>query len=528
MDRETNSELIETLDQQIAEGKGDTIKLKRTRNSLLNISIRIPPEVLGYIFVWAIAREQDYPLHPLTCFKSLRKGSYSFLLVCHHWFEVASRTPEVWSFWGNTLEDWNKRYRCHRATAIDLVLQGHGVSSQVLDTPLQYALRDRATRDKIRQIHLQGNNHGLLGVILSTLTPDGEGVQKRSIKSIILQTVTIPEELLDFFAQSQLPQLQWLDITGTLHTSLWDHLASQTTHLTALSLQLFRSSLSPTTSQLTSILISNPHLEDITLWHASLPGKNDESEIQVPLPRLKSLTLGGNFWSVFRLLLRLELPAVVDRMSLHMENSTSEDIHQTLGPYMQNLFQRDTKLRYGLSVNIRVNNDFKVLVNHTDSFLQPSSEQSARFEISITGQPPDLVVKKLHHDLMAFIPGERVESLRMEHTLEVPEAFFISMPNLGSLWLDNVTLSDGFLQPSLNGPHINKKLLPSLQTLCLVDLTVEDDNWEPLITYLAHQATNGQEISFQLVNFKTSDVPARVRKQIEDLVKKLDFCFNDW
>src|SRR6266478_6867066 len=113
MGQEVNIDSIRALEKQIEEGEGDAIELKRTRNSLLNISTRVPPETLGCIFAWTLVRKIDDSLHSLSHFDGLRKGSYNFLLVCHHWFEVASYTPELWSFWGNTLEVWKKRY--HRS-----------------------------------------------------------------------------------------------------------------------------------------------------------------------------------------------------------------------------------------------------------------------------------------------------------------------------------------------------------------------------------------------------------------------------
>ena len=174
MGYEVNIHLIRALEKQIAEGKGDTIKLKRARNSLLNISTSVPPEILGHIFVLCIGRERSHSLHSESLFYGLRKGSYNFLLICHHWFEVASRTPELWSFWGNTLEDWNKRYRHSGAAPLDLVLDGwrYG-SADGLSGPLQDTLRDRATRDMIREIHIRSSNFGLLGSIISSLTPCG-------------------------------------------------------------------------------------------------------------------------------------------------------------------------------------------------------------------------------------------------------------------------------------------------------------------------------------------------------------------
>ena len=99
MGPEINIDSIRALERQIEEGTGDIVHL----SSLLNISTRIPPEILGPVFCWnAIPKE---------VFGGLRKGSYNFLLVCHHWFEVARSTPELWNLWGNTLEQWSQRYQ---------------------------------------------------------------------------------------------------------------------------------------------------------------------------------------------------------------------------------------------------------------------------------------------------------------------------------------------------------------------------------------------------------------------------------
>jgi hypothetical protein len=99
-----------------------------------------------------------------------------------------------------------------KATAIDLVLDYRMDQLEtVLAVPLD-ELRDRANRDKIRQIHLRSNNPDLLSSTLYSLTPDGEdGVQEKYIDSIIFDSPTIPEELSGFFARSRLPWLRHLE-----------------------------------------------------------------------------------------------------------------------------------------------------------------------------------------------------------------------------------------------------------------------------------------------------------------------------
>ena len=69
MDREINLDSIRSLDKQIEEYEKAIIRLKRTRNSLLNVSTLLPPEILGNIFRWNVIPDGD--------FGGLLKGSYN-------------------------------------------------------------------------------------------------------------------------------------------------------------------------------------------------------------------------------------------------------------------------------------------------------------------------------------------------------------------------------------------------------------------------------------------------------------------
>ena len=195
MGREVNEDRIRDLEKKIGEGTGDIIQLKRVRNSLLNISTRVPPEILGSIFSWRVREGRRHGI--------VRKSSYHFLLVCHHWYEVACHTPELWDFWGHTLAGWLQCYR-RSGAVVDLVLNGYnsGGSKNPFDGPLRDALRERSKNDTIRSVQLWNGRSSTMTSILSALTPKFPwDVQYSSIESISLRHVDASE----FFARYHFP-----------------------------------------------------------------------------------------------------------------------------------------------------------------------------------------------------------------------------------------------------------------------------------------------------------------------------------
>jgi len=527
MGHETNIDSIRALEKQIEEDKGDIIKLKRTRNSLLNISTRVPPEILGRIFVWILVRGILHSLDPFGC-DHLREGPYDFLLVCHHWFEVACLTPELWSFWGNTLRDWKRRYRRSTATPIDLVLDGGGPDPGIsFDESLKDAVRTRVIQGTIRRVHLTSNYGRNLTPIISSLTPNGEGSQNENIESIVWRNWgSTSVDVSDFFARSRLSKLRLLDLSGRLRISSWDRLASQATLLTALSLKVYKGpSPTPTTPRLLSILASNPNLQQLNLSGAAIPNDADGTTFQVPLHSLKVLALAGELRRLFGLLHRLILPDTLDEVSLTGFESTADDISQTLAPYMRDYFRRDARFQNTLRISSSFSATFiSIMVTVCTQTGVPAQRlPRAMFAVVSVTLPPRDVREQLSINLIAPLPRERIVSFEDRSGEKLPEVLFFMMPNIKTLCIHDVKLSKGFLQPNPDGPRSNTKLLPSLRSLSLERvIRVNDGDLGHLTTYLAHQTSENQPISLRLTGYSRYLHPKTV-DEIEGLVETFTY-----
>ena len=517
MGPETNIHSILALEKQIEKGLGDVIQLKRARNSLLNISIRVPPELLGQVFRWNAIPVGDYG--------ELRKGSYNFLLVCNHWFEVASGTPELWAYWGNTIKLWLQRYRRSGPAPLDLVLRTRNFMGDYnLTTPfdksLRDALRDRAARDSIRSIHLRGRDAILLHRVISSLTHDGEGIRDSSIESLRLEHTNL--DASTFLTRHRFPRLRELRLFTNARIASWDHLKIQAPSLTTLSVGFAKALNNPSTSQLLSILASYPNLQDLLLYETMIPHDDDDGDTsRVSLHRLKKLELLGDCSHVFQLLDRLDYPDALDSVYLYLSGCAEVCVSELLEPYLRGRIRRDGRFlaRLGIqvswtssSISFGVNafgeSDIPTTVPEQG---HPSIVFSAVFRERLSRGG----CEKLCIDLIGITPGERVVKFTGELSRHTMRDLLVTMPNITNLYLTGSVIFDPFLQQY---PRSHTKLLPSLRYLCLDYFTLQNaNNWGPLIGYLIHQTSGGQAISLRLCG-KHAPIPPEVVRKIEGLV----------
>ena len=492
MDREINLGSLRAFDKQIEEHEKAIIRLKRTQNSLLNVSTLLPPEILVNIFRWNVIPEGD--------FGGLSNDSYNFLLVCHHWFEVASRAPELWCFWGKSIQDWQHRHARCRTGPVDLVLQKRMALSG-LDDELRDALRDRATRDTIRRVHLIGTKSAnLLRSIISSVIVEGEETRLNSVESFIVLNLDGRNtmDISGFFSRYYLPRLKCLRLYGC-RISSWDLLGSRTTALTTLELKGIAISPIPTLSQLLSILSSNPLLQDLTLLYNPAPHVVDgESSFPpVPLRLLEKLHFSNCFHHVFSLLNRLELPDRMDSISLFLCRCSSSDILQTIGPYLGDRVRRRGRFTGGGLVlrATRGTHGLNICVGDANKRDDPAGAvQFITVNANMDTTPGKEGLERIAFDLFTSIPRDEVGELWTTLRILRSEDLRVKMCNLMHLHLDDVDLSTLFAEPEGCGPHASEDLR-SLDSIWIVRPLLSGGDWSPLTNFLSHRAAIGKRIS---------------------------------
>ena len=496
MGREVNIDSIRALEEQIKEYGGTIIKLKRARNLLLNVST-LPPEVLGNVFRQNITRKGP--------FSGPEESSYSFLLVCHHWHEVASRTPELWTFWGNNFQDWDRRYlRSSVAIPFDLVLDGLTHILGNISKHQQTVLKERARRDTIRRVHLRSDMHGLLVSIISPLLSPSGGLQASSLESLILWSEDEVPLDVSFLAHSRLLKLQHLELSNCTVTS-WDCLGSQTRLLTALDLSFNETSPTPTMSQLLSVLAFNPRLQRLRLRATALPADDDHGLPQVSLSHLEELRLHGDLRQVFGLLHRLKYHKNA-ALTLSLLHSQVADITQTIGPHLRDYLRRRGTPRKGLGLFISSGTLGSVVFTlGVPQEFSPSPSIEARMYAFVSinvelDQAQQSLLEGLTLDLIAHIPRDDVVYFRTCGNLAVVKNLRVQLPNLQTLDLLRLPLPAIFPRVDRHPSDMQEILPPSLQHIFMKQAFVGSLNWLPLVAYLTRRAASGNRLDSLLID----------------------------
>ena len=484
---ETNIKSILALDEQIRQHEATIAELRRARNSLLNIS-KLPPEMLGEIFRWNVGLKGD--------FGGLEERSHNFLLVCHHWYEVALSTPELWSYWGSTPKDWERRHHQSGNAPLDLVLNVDE-DDGVFDSALSDILQDRTDRNTIRCIHLRATDSELLNDIIPSLSPSWtEPLRPSSVESFILRNES--GGLVDttyFFCWSCFPRLQCLKLFDC-GISTWDLLPSRITALITLDLDLFSLEPIPTTSQVLSILASNPTLRELSISGFGTPCY--DLSPRVSLHHLEELELDGDPQGVFEFLDRLDHPRRMDRLDIALGPCAVEDTSHLIGPYLRDYLRHRGRSESGLGLSINLPSASRAVLRVGDvggiDFHAPAPARMNQFmEI--------IVEVNLWHFMDLW---EQVVSTLITHTPWEEIVYFqvcgenvdmedipIQLPNLRGLHFEKTPFSTAFPKSNLDR---GEEIFPSLQYVLLDRVVVDDGDWSLLATFLDRRASSGNQL----------------------------------
>jgi hypothetical protein len=210
-----------------------------------------------------------------------------------------------------------------------------------------------------------------------------------------------------------------------------------------------------------------------------------------------------------------------ESIKLSLSNCTVEDTSEILGPYMRDYFLRDRKFRDQLGIFVIAFRDgVTVEANVISTDKGPIPRVAfARFDVELMENLPHLA-DEVCINLVACTPREHVVYFEGDLSMDAVRGIVPAMPKIQELRLNGAPLSDGFLQPDPYGPLANKKLFPSLQRLHLDCITSEDDDWTPLLFYLAHQTSAGQVISLSLSGEPTH-ICKGVMREMEGLVEEI-------
>jgi len=396
----------------------------------------------------------------------------------------------------------------------------------VLDEPLQDTLRDRAAHDSIRSIHLDGWNGGLLQSVISSLTLDGEDIRDSSIESLWVTDSHL--DISEFLARYRFPKLRVLHLLTATRISPLDKPKIQATSLTTLYLCFRALSDNPTTSQLLSMLASHPNLQDLSLYPTTIPRDGGGgSTFRVPLRRLKKLQLTGDCRHVFQVLRRLGYPDALDSVELELQECVEEMVSELLEQYLRDRFRHDDRFQGRLGLGVSCGSkyiSFEVDTIGTSNIpaMQPGhGYPSMSFSSKFRDAFPQDVGEELCANLIALTPREHVVGFTGDLDMDTMADLFVTMPNIENLSFVGPVDFDVFLQPD---PPSRTKLLPSLRRLYLDYFTLqEDDDWTPLINYLAHQTSGGQVVSLRLRG--RDHPPPEVVKEVHDLVEEFNIGY---
>lgn len=130
--------------------------------------------------------------------------------------------------------------------------------------------------------------------------------------------------------------------------------------------------------------------------------------------------------------------------------------------------------------------------------------------IQLDQPPPEDLLGKAILELVESIPQGEV--LYFHGIGEPVSDAYTQLPNLEMLYLEKMSLPTVF--PGLN-PNEDEGTLLSLQTLAFESITVSNNDWSPLTTFLTRRVFSGKRLDTLMLSFMSTDDHKQQRERGE-------------
>jgi hypothetical protein len=467
----------------------DTIT-KTTHNSHLPV-FRIPPEVLEAIFLRLLET-----IRAASPNGTAAPGSFNFLFVCRHWYEVAVDTQSLWSYWDSKAERWSTFL--DRSKRAPLHLRFFSNITQDWDSKTAKAagemFQSLDVQSRFIDVDFHGARHSVdlyLGLSKSWSRPEHPSPLKSLrlrpaddhlfVRDISRAPVIIPSHYwLKLF-----PELEELELRDCRCD--WDAPIFFTSSLRRLVIVCRDPFCNPKMSQIESMIYHNRALDHLEL---SAPVDCQPSQTLSPsLPFLRTLGVSGTLPDAIKLLRYLNSPRTLERLDLILITDVFGELDFG-GPFLRVFHAQSTTIR---RVDIELKNSS--IVVRSFSSLGSAAEPFSTIEI-VQGHRPQPPGTSLWQKLNIYavcssaLPLESVEKLTIRGegrfkagwSRDAIRLFEVLSPTLGELEAFGVHASSGIVEaltvhsawdtPS-SGFAPARSQLPNLRYLKLVGVDLE-------------------------------------------------------
>ena len=488
-DEKLSSDLI--CRQIVVNGDLWEIIRKANHNSQLPIS-RVPPEVLEVIFLRLLEAIRVSSPHGTA-----EPGSFNFLFVCRHWYEVAVNSQNLWCCWDSKAQRWSTFLERSKRAPLHLHFISNFSYEQGLDDKTTKAAAEMFQSFEVQGRFVDVDFHGgryFVDMYLRLSKSWSRPEHPSPLKSLHLRPAD--DNTAHNFRHTPIivPSHYWLKLFPELDELElrdcrcdWDAPVFSTSSLRRLAIVSGDPFCNPRMPQIEFMIYCNRALDHLEL---SAPTGCQPSQTQSPsLPFLRTLGVSGILLDAMKLLQYIDSPKTLERLNLVLTTNVFGELDFG-GAFLRGFHAQRATVRW---VDVELKNCSIVIrsFTSTDKIAEPFSiiEIVQGYHVQPAGTK---LWQKLniHAVCSATLPLESVEKLSIRGegqykpgwSQDVTKLFEVLSPTLGEIEVSGNYISSGILEALMTlptprtgryGPSRARSQLPNLKYLRLVGVDLE-------------------------------------------------------